>query len=114
VDADDSEVEPEQDEVMGRSDMTPEDREAAARPIEAGQYWKEWNALRAAQRLFSDEVAVIDAACRNKKNKKDLGKRTVAINKWWSEQSESRKIEAENVAAKWNADGASDKGKMSV
>lgn len=114
MDADDREVEPEQDEIMGRSDMTPEDREAAARPIEAGEYWKEWKPLRAAQRLFSDEVARIDEACRNKKNKKDLGKRTAAIHKWWKEQPESRKIEAENAATKWNADGASNKEKMSM
>lgn len=110
---DDSEKELEQGQ-MGTSDMTPEEREAAARPTEAGEYWKQWNAFRAAQRLFSDEVARIDEICRDKKNKKDLGKRTAALHDWFRKLSESQVDEAENVADKWNTEGASDKGKMNM
>jgi hypothetical protein len=99
---------------LGRSDMTPEEREAAARPTEAGDYWSKWNTFRAAQRLFSDEVARIDSACRDKKDKKDLGKRTVAIQDWFGKLPQSQREEAANAAEKWNTEGASNKAKMNM
>jgi hypothetical protein len=56
----------------GRENLTPEEREAAAKPTEAGQYWKPWTPFRAAQRLFVDEVALIDEASRDKKKQKNF------------------------------------------
>lgn len=94
-----------------RANKTPKEREANARPIHAGEYWSEWNAFRVAQRLFSNEVAEIDAR-RDKTNKKTFGKRTVAIRKWFNELPRSKREEAQNVAAKWNSEGAPDKDKM--
>ena len=76
------------------------------RPIHAGHYWKPWDAYRAAQRLFSEEVAVIDEKCRDKKNKKTFGNHTAALRKWFNELPRSKMVQAEKVAAKWNSDGA--------
>lgn len=98
----------------GEEDLTPEEREAGARPTNAGDYWKRWDAFRVAQRIFADEVTLIDEACRDKRNKKTFGKRTAAVRKWFNELPRSKVEEAEMVAAKWNSDGASDKDKMLV
>ena len=57
--------------------MTPEEREAAARPENAGEYREPFNAFRAAQLLWSDEVVKIDSLCRDKIKKTDIGKRTL-------------------------------------
>lgn len=96
----------------GEEDLTAEEREAIARPIDAGDYWKEWDGFRVAQRLFADEVAQIDSASRDKTNKKTIGNRTVAIRNWYKELPISKKEEADRVAKKWNLEGASDKDKM--
>lgn len=93
-------------------DLTPEEREAAARPTDAGDYWKKWDAFRVAQRLFSNEAAQVDEGSRDKTNKKAFGNRTVAIRKWFNELPRSKVEEAEKVAEKWNSEGAPDKGKM--
>lgn len=96
----------------GDKDMTSEEREAAAKPTDAGDYWKPWDVYRVAQRLFSDEVALVDEGSRDKTNKKTLGNRTAAIRKWFNELPKSKLEEAERVAVKWNAEGAPDHGKM--
>ena len=98
----------------GKNDLTPEEREAAARPIDAGDYWAEWDAFRVAQRLFADEVAEIDSGSRDKQNKKTIGNRTVVIRKWFNELPKSKLDEAEKVAEKWNSEGAPNKDKMSM
>jgi hypothetical protein len=92
-------------------DLTAEEREAAAKPTEAGEYWKEWDNYRVAERLFSYEVIRLDAG-RDKKNKKSIGERTTVTRRWFSELSESRKNEVRNVANKWNSDGCPSKEKM--
>jgi hypothetical protein len=92
--------------------QTAEEREIAARPPYASQYWKLFNAYGAAQRIFADEVAVIDEECRDKKNKKTLGNRTTALRKWFSGLPKSKLEEAEKAATKWNAEGALDKDRM--
>lgn len=96
----------------GEEDLTPEEREANARPTDCRDYWKAWDAFRVAQRLFSNEVAQVDGGSRDKTDKKSLGKRTVAIRKWFNELPKSKKEEAEKVAAKWNLEGAPDADKM--
>jgi len=96
----------------GGEDLTPEEREAAARPIHAGQYWKLWDAFHVAQRLWANEVALIDNRSRDKTNKKSLGNRTAALRNWFNGLSTSRLDEAKKAAAKWNLEGAPDKDKM--
>jgi hypothetical protein len=98
----------------GGEGLTPEEREAAARPIHAGDYWKPWDAFRVAQRLFAAEVALVDEGSRDKKNKNTFGKRTGAIRKWFDELPKSKLEEAKKVAEKWNSEGAPDKEKMLV
>jgi hypothetical protein len=96
----------------GEEYMTPVEREAAAKPVYAGAYWKPFNGLRAATLLWPDEVALVDGTSRDKKDKKSIGKRTSAVQKWFKELSQSRKDEAENAAKKWNFEGAPDKERM--
>ena len=92
--------------------LTPEEREVDARPTYAGDYWKAWTDFRAAERLFADEVARIDNACRDKKNKKTFGDRTIAVRKWFDELPLSKLEEAKKAAEKWNSEGARDKNRM--
>lgn len=91
---------------------TPELREAKARPTNAGQYRKVWDAYGAAQRLFANEVNMVDEESRDKKDKKSLGKRTVAIRKWFDELPKSKMEEAQVAAEKWNSKGAPNEEKM--
>lgn len=92
--------------------QTAEEREIVAKPPYAGQYWKPFNTFRAAERIFSDEVALIDEACRDKTSKKDLGNRTIAIREWFDNLPESKLEEAEKAATKWNDEGVLDKDRM--
>ena len=96
----------------GEEFVSPEEREAAARPDDAGDYRKLFDAFTAAQRLWSSEVAEIDSACRDKLNKNTMGNRTTAIRKWYNELPKSKMEEAEKAAAKWNALGCPSKDKM--
>jgi len=91
---------------------TPELHEAKARPTHAGDYRNEWDAYGAAQRLFAKEVNMVDEESRDKKDKKSLGKRTVAIRKWFDKLPKSKMKEAEAAAEKWNSEGAPNKEKM--
>ena len=92
--------------------MTPEEREAAARPENAGEYREPFNAFRAAQLLWSDEVVEIDSLCRDKIKKTDIGKRTVAIKKWFKELPKNKLKEAEDASIKWNSLGCPDRKRM--
>lgn len=96
----------------GEEYMTPIEREAAAKPVYAGAYWKPIDDFRAAALLWADEVALVDGKCRDKKDKKSIGKRTPAVKKWFRELSQSRKDEAVNAAKKWNFEGAPDKERI--
>lgn len=100
--------------LLSEAHLTPEDREVAARPSDAGDYWAEWNSFRAAQRLFAHEVAKVDSEARDTLNKKTLGTRTVAVRKWFNELPKSKLQEAENAATKWNKLGCPDKDKRHV
>ena len=101
-------------DLDNNGNLTPEEHEAQAKPTDARLYWKKWNKFQAVQHLFADEVAEINKNCRNKTNKKDLGKHTTAINTWFKALSESKLKEAKNAAAKWNSEGTSYKEKMRV
>ena len=68
-------------------DLTPEECEAAARPIDASDYWSEWYAYWVAQWLWADEVAEIDANCQDKTNKKALDNHTSVIWQWFKDLS---------------------------
>ena len=98
----------------GGEDLTPEEREAGARPTDAGDYWNEWDAFHAAQRLFEDEVAEVDLESRDPTDKKTLGNRTSAIWKWYRELPGSKVEQATKAAKKWNTEGTPDKDKMLV
>lgn len=95
-------------------DLTPEEREAAARPTFAGDYWKEWDDFRVAQRLYPDEVSQVDNESRDKTDKSTFGKRTAAIRDWYDNLPKSKQDEAKRVAKKWNSEGAPNKEKMHV
>ena len=96
------------------TELTAQEREAAARPTDAGDYWTSWNAFRTAQRLFSEDVAQVDADSRDKKNKKAFGARTVAVRDWFNNLPKSKMDEAERVAKKWNEEGTPSKDKMNM
>lgn len=96
-----------------RITLNAEDREIAARPTQAGEYTKPWDAYRAAQRLFKEEVDELDELSRDKKDKNSFGARTKALREWWSTLSKEKKDEAEAAAKKWNEGGAN-KAKQSV
>jgi hypothetical protein len=98
----------------GEEDLTPEECKAAARPADVGDFWKKWDAFHVAQLLFSEEVAQVDEASRDKTNKKTIGNRTGAVRKWFNELSRSKLEEAEKVAEKWNTEGALNKEKMAM
>jgi hypothetical protein len=100
--------------MLAQLDLTPEEHEAAARPTNAGDYWTKWDAFRAAQRIFSKVVAQVDGGSRDKTIKKTMGKRTVAIRKWFDELPRSKLEEAKKAAEKWNTEGAPDKDKMAM
>ena len=94
--------------------LNPDEREATARPSDAGDYWAEWNSFHTAQQLFADEVAKVDSEAWDTLNKKTLGMRTVAVQKWFNELLKSKLKQAENAAAKWNKLGCPDKDKQNV
>lgn len=81
--------------------------------MHAGEYNKPWDAYRAAQRLFKNEVQEIDNASRDKNDKKNFGARTRALREWWNTLPKEKKDEAEATTKKWNEGGA-DKDKQSV
>ena len=91
--------------------LTPEERKAAARPQNAGEYRKPFNPQRAAVLLWSDEVAQLDES-RNKADKKSIGKHTKTVQKWLKELPPDRMAEAKKAAEKWNALGCPDEHKM--
>lgn len=87
--------------------MTPKEREAAARPDDAGNYRKPFDTYKAATLLWKDEVDRIDGA-REKGNKSSIGDRTQLIRSWFKTLPKEKIEEAENAAAKWNSLGCPD------
>ena len=86
--------------------ISAEEREAAAQPQKAGEYKREWDAFRAAGRLFKDELDALDKSSRDQKDKSTFGKRTKTAHEWFDGLSKEKKREAEKVAVKWNQEGA--------
>ncbi|KIJ58464.1 hypothetical protein HYDPIDRAFT_34167 [Hydnomerulius pinastri MD-312] len=93
--------------------ISAEEREAVARPTQAGDYVKPWDAFRAAQRLFKDKFSAVNKTTRDVTDKKMLRQRTKTANEWWTSLSKEKKQEAEATAKKWNDTGA-DKEKKAV
>ena len=86
--------------------ISAEECEAAARPQKAGEYRREWDAFRAAGRLFKDDLDAVDKSSRDQRDKSTFGKRTKTAHEWFDGLSKEKKREAEKVAMKWNQDGA--------
>ena len=49
--------------------LNAEDREIGARPTQAGEYTKPWDAYRTVQRLFKEEVDELDKLSRDKRTR---------------------------------------------
>ena len=100
--------------LVSAETRTPKEREAAAWPLDVGDYWPEWNTFRTAQRLFSDEVAQIDSDAWDKQDKKMLGVRTVAIHQWFHNLPKSMLQEAEQAVESWNHLGCPNKDRQNM
>jgi len=61
-----------------------------------------------------DEVTQVDKESQGKTNKKTFGNHTATIWNWFDNLPESKVKEAEQVATKWNIEGAPDKEKISM
>jgi len=86
--------------------LNAEDRKIAARPTQAGEYTKPWDAYCTVQCLFKEELDELDELSRDKKDKSNFGACTKALREWWSTLSKEKKDEAEAVTKKWNESGA--------
>jgi hypothetical protein len=114
LDNDDREKEEEKLAQLEKGDeyLTPEQREAITKPVFAGEYWHEFDACRAAERLWAEEAAQADREGRNVFDRNSIGKRAGIMKKWFNKLPTSKKEEAKKAAEKWNAEGADDKNRM--
>ena len=93
--------------------LNAKDCEIGARPTQTGKYTKPWDAYRAAQRLFKEELDELGGLLRDKKDKGNFGVHTKALRQWWSTLFKEKKDEAGAAAKKWN-EGEANRGKQSV
>lgn len=98
----------------GEEYLTPEQREAITKPVFAGDYWHKFDGCRAAEKLWAEEFAQVDREGRNVSEKSSIGQHAAIKKKWYDMLPTSKKEEAEKAAAKWNAEGAEDKNRMSM
>ncbi|KAG2130404.1 hypothetical protein DEU56DRAFT_914835, partial [Suillus clintonianus] len=102
TDADDRHAE---QEVLGDepeeepSGVSPEDRELAARPKDAGFYKKELNAWDVAQKLFKQEMDDYDKEQQRRKA-------TGHAREWFNNMTSAHRKEVEEARDKWNREGA--------
>ena len=71
--------------------LNAKDREIGARPTQAGEYTKPWDAYCATQCLFKEEVDELDKLLRDKKDWSNFGVHTKALRQWWSTLSKEKK-----------------------
>ncbi|KAG1863116.1 hypothetical protein F4604DRAFT_1683705 [Suillus subluteus] len=89
------------------SGVSPEDRELAARPKDAGFYKKELNAWDVAQKLFKQEMDDYDKEQQQKKGMQHSIKyRTGHAREWFNNMTSAHQKEVEEARDKWNREGA--------
>ena len=66
-----------------RTKISAEEREAAAQPHKAGEYKREWDAFRAACRLFKEELDALNMLTRDQKDRSTFRKRTKTAHDWF-------------------------------
>lgn len=90
------------------SGVSPEDRELAARPKEAGFYKKELNTWDVAQKLFKQEMDDYDKEQQQKKGvQHSIKYRTAHAREWFNNMTSAHRKEVEEARDKWNREGAS-------
>lgn len=89
------------------SGVSPEDRELAARPKDAGFYKKELNAWDVAQKLFKQEMDDYDKEQQQKKGvQHSIKYRTGHAREWFNNMTSAHRKEVEEARDKWNREGA--------
>ncbi|KAG2089641.1 hypothetical protein BD769DRAFT_1679873 [Suillus cothurnatus] len=87
--------------------MSPEDRELAARPKDAGFYKKELNAWNVTQKLFKQEMDNYDKEQQQKKGiQHSIKDRTGHAREWFNSITSAHRKEVEDMRDKWNRKGA--------
>ena len=86
--------------------ISAEEQEAAARPHKTGEYKREWDAFRAACRLFKEELDALNMSTRDQKDRSTFRKRTKTAHEWFDLLPKEKKREAEKFAVKWKQEGA--------
>ncbi|KAG2153089.1 uncharacterized protein EDB93DRAFT_1249003 [Suillus bovinus] len=86
--------------------MSPEERELAAHPKEAGFYKKELNAWNVTQKLFKQEMDNYDKEQQQKKGvQHSIKYRTGHVREWFNSMTPAHQKEVEEVRNKWNREG---------
>lgn len=100
----DKEAEP---DVEDDPDVTPEEREAVARPKTAQFYKKECNEWDVAQKLFKQEMNDYDKAERaNKRLGESIKYRMGHAREWFRQMTAEQEKEVKEAMEKWNKEGA--------
>ncbi|KAG2737517.1 hypothetical protein P692DRAFT_20662550, partial [Suillus brevipes Sb2] len=87
--------------------VSPEEREAAARPKDAGFYKKELTDWDVAQKLFKVEMDEYDKEKQSKLGvKQSIKFRTGNARDWFNNMSHAQRKEVEDAKEKWNDEGA--------
>ncbi|KAG1870310.1 hypothetical protein F4604DRAFT_1926547 [Suillus subluteus] len=93
-----------EDEPCG---LSPEEREAAARPKDAAFYKKEASDWDVAQKLFKQEIDEYDKEEQAKLGvKNEIKHRTGHARNWFKNMTPAQKKEVENAREKWNSESA--------
>ncbi|KAG1753351.1 hypothetical protein EDB19DRAFT_1903006 [Suillus lakei] len=87
--------------------VSPEQREVAARPKDAGFYKKELTDWDVAQKLFKVEMDDYDKEEQSKLGvKRSIKFRTGHVRDWFNDMSRAERKEVEDAKDKWNKEGA--------
>lgn len=87
--------------------VSPEEREAAARPKDAGFYKKELTDWDVAQKLFKVEMDEYDKEKQSKLGvKQSIKFRTGNARDWFNNMTHAQRKEVEDAKEKWNHEGA--------
>lgn len=91
----------------GTFSLSPEEREAGARPKDAAFYKKEVGDWDVAQRLFKQEIDEYDKEEQAKLGvKNEIKYRTGHARNWFKNMTPAQRKEVENAREKWNKEGA--------
>jgi DNA mismatch repair ATPase MutS len=87
--------------------LSPEEREAAARPKDAAFYKKEISDWDVAQKLFKQEMDQYDKDEQEKLGvKNEIKYRTRHARDWFKSMTPEQRKEVEDAREKWNREGA--------